>query len=114
LVSVYEEDCEGQDLDRWGTAPEGQFVSDAGGKFSLLIVGRNIIRLAGNNAKRACNMLRACREMMDRRVIGYFGQFSIVQRDTVAFNIEDALAQDWSGTKVVASVTMDGAPSCTS
>ena len=105
LVSVYEEDSGGEDLDRWGSAPQGQFVANADGSFSFLMVGRNVIRLAGTNAEQACARLRACRETMDRKVVGYTGTFSISENGKLSLDIADGLERGWKGTKISADVT---------
>ena len=104
LVSVYEEDDQGQDLDRWGSAPEGEFTASADGRFSLMIVGRHVTRIAGNNAERACSSLKACRELMDQKVVGYAGQLSAGQDDVVVLNITDELESGWKNTRVITSV----------
>lgn len=105
LVSVYEEDSGGQEVDRWGTAPDGQFIASADGSFSFLMVGRNVIRLAGTNAEQACARLRACRETMDRRVIGYTGKFSVSQDGKLSLDIADGLERGWKGVRISADVT---------
>jgi hypothetical protein len=104
LVSVYEEDSGGEDLDRWGSAPEGQFIANADGSFSFLMVGRNVIRLAGNNAEQACARLRPCRETMDRKVVGYTGTFSIKETGKLSLDVSDGLERGWTGTKISADV----------
>ena len=108
LTSVYEENDGGEDLDRWGTAPQGQFIADAEGRFSLLLVGRNITRIAENNAERACYNLPACREFMDRRVIGYSGRLTASKGDEFILHVDDALDRGWSGLRIIASVTLKG------
>lgn len=108
LVSVYEENSSGEDLDRWGSAPEGQFTANADGSFSFLMVGRNVIRLAGTNAEQACARLRACRDTMDRRVVGYTGTFSISENGKLSLAVADALERGWTGTKISADVNWQG------
>lgn len=107
LVSVYEEDAGGDDLDRWGTAPKGQFIARADGSFSFLMVSRDVIRLAGNNAERACAGLRACRETMDRKVIGYAGTYSIDNKSKLLLDIADSLERGWKGTKIRTEARME-------
>jgi hypothetical protein len=104
LVSVYEENSSGEDLDRWGSAPEGQFIANADGTFSFLMVGRNVIRLAGTNAEQACARLRPCRETMDRKVVGYTGTFSIGENGKLSLAVVDALERGWTGTRISAEV----------
>jgi len=104
LVSVYEEDSSGEDLDRWGSAPEGQFIVNPDGSFSFLMIGRNVIRLAGTNAEQACARLRACRETMDRKVVGYTGTYSITENGKLLLDITDSLERGWTGTQISADV----------
>jgi hypothetical protein len=107
LVSVYEEDDQGQDLDRWGSAPEGEFTASADGRFSLMIVGRHVTRIAGNNAERACSSLKACREFMDQKVVGYAGQVSAGPDNVVFLNITDELEWGWKNRRVITSVKIE-------
>ena len=104
LVSVYEEDRGGEELDRWGSAPEGQFIANADGSFSFLMIGRNVIRLAGNNAEQACARLRACRETMDRKVVGYTGTFSFKEKGKLSLEVSDGLERGWTGLKISADI----------
>jgi len=106
-VSVYEEDAGGDDLDRWGSAPTGQFIANADGSFSFLMVGRDVIRLAGNNAERACAGMRACRETMDRNVVGYTGTFSIGENGQLLFDVADSLERGWKGVRISTQVRME-------
>jgi hypothetical protein len=106
LVSIYEEDSGGEDLDRWGSAPEGQLILRADGSFSFLMVGRNVVRLASTNAEQACARLRACRETMDRKVVGYTGTFSISENAKLSLQITDGLERGWKEARILTEVRL--------
>jgi hypothetical protein len=108
LLSVYEEDSSGHDLDRWGTAPEGRFIASPDGSFSFLLVGRNITRIAGSGVERMCVTLKACRNAIEQKVVGYAGKLSEALDGTVFFNVTGELERGWKDTAVVTSVKFDG------
>lgn len=86
LVSIYEEDEVGEDLDRWGNSPAGRFVADASGYFMLQIIGRDPIRIA----------TIAPRHAGDRRILGYAGRLAIDETTGKAtFAIGDATEAAW-------------------
>ena len=105
LVSVYEENDTGEELGRWGDNPEGQFTAAADGRFSLLIVSRNITRIATTAAEKACSNLRSCREMLSLKVICYSGVFAADAENKISFDIDDSIERGWKGTRVLTSVT---------
>jgi hypothetical protein len=107
LLSVYEEDSSGQDLDRWGTAPEGRFTVDLNGDFSLLLVGRNVTRIASSNVERACATLNTCRDTLEQKVIGYSGKLSESPDGTVFFNVTGELERGWKDAAIVTSVKFE-------
>ncbi len=108
LLSVYEEDSSGHDLDRWGTAPEGQFVADHGGDFSFLMVGRNVTRIASTNVERACGTLKACRTAIEQKVIGYSGMLSQSPDGTVFLHVTGELERGWKDAAILTSVRFEG------
>lgn len=104
LVSVYEENDAGEDLGRWGNSPEGQLTASADGRFSLLMVGRNVTRIATTAAEQACSNVRSCREMLSLKVICYSGAYFAGAENEISFDIDDSIERGWKGTRVVASV----------
>jgi hypothetical protein len=108
LLSVYEEDSSGQDLDRWGTAPEGRFTAGPDGDFSLLLVGKNVTRIASSNVERVCVALKACRDAIEQKVVGYSGKLSESPDGTVFLNVTSELERGWKDAAIVTSVKFEG------
>jgi hypothetical protein len=108
LLSVYEEDSSGYDIDRWGTAPQGRFTASPNGDFSFLLVGRNVTRIASSNVERACVTLKACRDAIEQRVVGYSGKLSESPDGTVFLNVTGELERGWKDAAIVTSVRFEG------
>ncbi len=101
LVSIYEEDETGDDLDRWGNKPTGRFVVDGSGHFMLQIVGRDAIEFA---------MLAkplAPRYVGDRRILGYAGRLLIDEPESkITFQIEEAVDAAWDTPRPSTSIAV--------
>ena len=108
LVSIYEEDAGGEELDHWGSSAEGEFTAEANGQFSLVLASLHVVRIVRTQAERACHAVKTCRDMMDQRVLSYAGRFSINSDGAVTFEINSALEHGWAGTTVTTSARLDG------
>src|SRR5262245_3055167 len=87
LVSIYEEDEVGEDLDRWGDRPTGHFVADASGRFMLQIVGRDATEIA----MFAPSPL-APRYLGGRGSLGYAGRLTVDEsKGKLTLEIDDAV-----------------------
>jgi hypothetical protein len=103
LVSIYEEDDQGEDMDRWGDDPQGLFIADGIGNFMFQLVGRDVIRLAGAMPP------IACRDPKEYQGIAYSGQYAIdAQRGTIAVLTKVALSREFDRTRLTASITFKG------
>ena len=100
LQSIYEENDEGQDLDRWGQRPTGHFVADAAGHFSFQLVGRGAIRVGGTSSP-------VCSARSDREALAYVGTYEIdPEQSTITLRIEDATTAEWDRNHPNASITV--------
>ncbi len=103
LVSIYEEDELGADMDRWGDNPRGHFVADDAGHFMFQIMGRNVIRLAGALPE------RACRNTKGYEGIAYAGSYVVdPERRTIALEVDDALLPEFDHSRRTGSISLEG------
>ncbi len=103
LVSIYEENDSGAELDRWGDDRHGRFIADRPGHFMLQLVGRNPIRLESPAQARACSRSAAYES------IGYAGAYTIDEaHDVMTLKAEDALAPDFDRSLRTASISIEG------
>jgi hypothetical protein len=101
LVSIYEEDDTGNDLDRWGNKPTGHFTADDSGHFMLQVVGRDAIEIA-TLAKSLVP-----RYVGDRRILGYAGRLLIEETASkITFQIEDAVDKAWDTPRPSTSISL--------
>lgn len=101
LVSIYEEDDTGDDLDRWGNKPTGTFIADESGHFMLQLVGRNAINIA------TLSKSLAPRYIGDRCILGYAGRLLIDEAaGKVTFQIEAAVDKAWDTPRPSTSMSL--------
>jgi hypothetical protein len=102
LVSIYEENDGGEELDRWGDDRRGRFVADNAGHFMLQLVGRNPIRLESPAQLRAC-----ARNAYES--IGYAGTYSVDEgQDVLTLKIVDAIAPGFEGSQRTTVISLEG------
>ena len=103
LVSIYEENASGEELDRWGSDRNGRFIADRHGHFMLQLTGRNPIRLESPLQSR-CRGVAAAYEN-----IAYAGTFAVdEERDALALKIADAIAPDFEGSVRTTAISLEG------
>jgi hypothetical protein len=101
LQSIYEEDDAGEELDRWGERPTGQFIADIWGHFSFQLVGRGAIRFASASSAPVSSMIT------DRETLAYTGTYVMdAEHSTITLAIEDATVAGWDRKHPKASITV--------
>ena len=101
LQSIYEENDGGEDIDRWGERPTGQFIADASGRFSFQLVGRGAIRFATASSSPACS------QTSDREALAYAGKYELdPEQDRIRLEVEDATIIGWDGNHPTASINI--------
>jgi hypothetical protein len=101
LVSIYEEDESGEDIDIFGTNPQGQFIATSSGQFSFQIVSGDGRRLA---ARQQVVTVSEARVGL-REALTYFGTYSLDERTgALNFHISYCLFRSCDGTTRKASV----------
>ena len=103
LVSIYEENASGEEVDRWGDDRRGRFVADQSGHFMLQLVGRNPIRLESPAQSRACARRGAYES------ISYAGRYSVDEAtDLMTLKIADATAPEFDHSARTAAISLEG------
>lgn len=100
LVSIYEENESGEDIDQWGRNPRGHFVADGSGHFMLQIVGPNAIQVASAASAPLCAGASVAGA-------GYAGSYSLDPNGRITFTIDEALAPKSDGNRATASIRFE-------
>lgn len=104
LVSIYEENASGEELDRWGSDRHGRFIADERGHFMLQLTGRNPIRFESPMQSRCRAGSAATYES-----IGYAGTYTLdEERDVMMLKIADAIAPDFEGSVRTTAISLEG------
>jgi hypothetical protein len=99
LVSIYEEDAGGEDLERWSDNPRGHFTADADGRFTLQIAGSNAIRLADTTGGHSASPAW----------LEYKGTYIFdPAQATISFKLDQPPAPEWEKIRPAAEIKREG------
>jgi len=103
LVSIYDEDDGGDDIDPLGANPQGQLVFDANGHFSFQIFGA-AVRFASNDRKLGTALENG---IALQGSLAYFGTYSVDSAKLeLALHVKRCLFPNWNGADRKASLTL--------
>src|SRR5712671_732167 len=99
LVSLYDEDADGEEASTFGLTPKGRLVLDDSGHFMLQIV--DDLRWSTCDRGGAT----AARDTAAAGMLAYFGNYEI-DRGTILFRVEAALSRRWEGSVRLAEFSL--------
>ena len=103
LVSIYEENDSGEELDRWGDDRRGRFIASNAGHFMLQLVGQNPLRLESPAQAHGCSRSAAYES------IGYAGSYIIDEaQDVVTLKVENALTPEFDKSLRTTAISIEG------
>ena len=106
LVSIYDEDERGEDVDPFGTTPQSQLVFDSYGHFSFQIFG-SAVKFASNDRKRGTALENG---IAMQGSLAYFGTYSVDSAKLeLALHIKRCLFPNWNDADRKASLTLSNA-----
>src|SRR5262249_40436435 len=106
LVSIYDEDERGEDMDPFGENPQGQLVFDATGRFSFQIFG-SAPKFASNDRKLGTSLENSI-TLQDS--LAYFGTYSVDGvKSVLTLHVERCLFRNWNGGDRIAWLRLEGA-----
>jgi hypothetical protein len=103
LVSSYEENASGEDIDPFGNNPTGQLTLELDGHFSLQIIGSNL-KFASNDRLRGTGLEN---QAAVQGSLAYFGRYSVkADGTTLAFHVERCTFANWNSTERTTSLAL--------
>ena len=106
LVSIYDEDERAEDVDPFGTNPQGQLVFDNNGHFSFQIFG-SAVKFASNDRQLGTALENG---IAMQGSLAYFGTYSVDSAKLgLALHIKRSLFPNWNEADRKASLTLSGA-----
>ena len=103
LVSSYDENEGGEDIDPFGSNPTGQLTLNLDGHFSLQIIGSNL-KFASNDRLRGTGLEN---QASVQGSLAYFGRYSVnAGGNTLSFHVERCTFPNWNSTDRTTSVTL--------
>lgn len=110
LVSVYEENAGGEDIDVFGTDPQGQFIATDAGHFSFQIISREGRRLGANQQVTRVSETNGLSDGAGLRdALAYFGRYSLDQESgTLTLRVTYCLLRSCDKTVRKASIAFEG------
>jgi hypothetical protein len=104
LVSIYDEDERAEDVEPFGSDPQGQLVLDSHGHFSFQIFGP-AVKFASNDRKLGTALENG---IAMQGSLAYFGTYSVdSSKVELTLHVKVCLFPNWNGTDRRASLTVN-------
>ena len=104
LVSIYDENERGEDVDPFGANPQGQLEFDSSGHFSFEIFGP-AVKFASKDRKQGTALENG---IAMQGSLAYFGTYSVDNAKLeLALHIKRCLFSNWNGADRKASLTLN-------